>query len=354
MELALVSISTLVFLFSLFLLFKRKISFVEAAFYLVWVLLFTSLIISVNYKEFLIESIINTFSLLFFVWLILLAPLLYTIIFNNLEEDKADIKNYFLPSILFFTNVFSIIYFSIQKDEEVFSYQVVENVMSYVNYIVILFIFPIATIYYSYKSFQITGSIFKKNLLEKHPERFYFALFILLFDIYILIWFLQNYIISNKTIKGVLKIYYLFYFVVSFIVLWKAKKSIKKKRIIEIDSIQHLFFEINEKLCCKMEVDKAFKNSKLSLKLLANEIGTNEKYLSQVINKKYNVNFSNFINNYRIEHAKILLLQESHSNYTIEAIGNLAGFNSKSAFNATFKKHTGITPTDYKKSISLE
>ena len=99
----------------------------------------------------------------------------------------------------------------------------------------------------------------------------------------------------------------------------------------------------------KLEVDKIFLQPNLDVKTLAKELETNEKYLSQLINKKYNVNFSNFINDHRIEYSKKILLDQKYSNYTVEAIGNLSGFNSKSGFNATFKKHTGLTPTDYKK-----
>jgi AraC-like DNA-binding protein len=349
MELALISISSIIFLFSFFLLLKKRQEIVEVAFYFVWALLFTSLIISTDCKEVFNDSVINGFSLLFFVWLILLSPLLYTIVFNNLEEGKVDIKNYYLPFILFFINVFSLIYFSVEKDEKVFTYEVVENVMTYTNYIVILFIFPISTIYYSFKSYQIIGSFPSNKLLKKAPEKFYLSLFIFLFDLYILIWFLQNYFITNATIKGVLKIYYVIYFIVSFIVLCCTKKIMYKKSYTDAESMQGLFTEIDEKLTFKMEVERVYTNSNLNVKSLAKELETNEKYLSQLINKKYNVNFSNFINDYRITYSKKLLLDEQFSNYTIEAIGNLSGFNSKSGFNSTFKKNTGMTPTDYKK-----
>jgi AraC-like DNA-binding protein len=58
-------------------------------------------------------------------------------------------------------------------------------------------------------------------------------------------------------------------------------------------------------------------------------------------------NFVTFINSYRIEEAKIILLSNKHSNYTIEAISEIVGFNSKSAFNNAFKNRVGVTPSDY-------
>ena len=102
-----------------------------------------------------------------------------------------------------------------------------------------------------------------------------------------------------------------------------------------------------EKIIVKDDV-VMYPSKKLTVKDLAREIGSNEKYVSNLINKKNNMNFSNFINIYRVDYAKLLLFDEEYSNFTIEAIGGLAGFNSKSGFNATFKKVTGLTPTQFK------
>jgi len=49
--------------------------------------------------------------------------------------------------------------------------------------------------------------------------------------------------------------------------------------------------------------------------------------------------------------AKELLIHEEYKNYTITSIGLESGFNSKSTFYATFKKHTGFTPAAYQKSF---
>jgi len=64
-------------------------------------------------------------------------------------------------------------------------------------------------------------------------------------------------------------------------------------------------------------------------------------------------NFVTFINSYRIEEAKKILISNNYSNYTIEAVSEIVGFNSKSAFNNAFKKKVGITPSDYIKQNRL-
>jgi AraC-like DNA-binding protein len=65
------------------------------------------------------------------------------------------------------------------------------------------------------------------------------------------------------------------------------------------------------------------------------------------------MNFFNFVNKYRVEEAKLLLLNSKKEHYSILGIANEAGFSSKSAFNTTFKKVTGQTPSDFKNRGSV-
>ncbi|TEB41605.1 AraC family transcriptional regulator, partial [Flavobacterium circumlabens] len=70
---------------------------------------------------------------------------------------------------------------------------------------------------------------------------------------------------------------------------------------------------------------------------------------SFVINELYGDNFYNFINKYRIEKAKSLLLSEKYNQLNILGIAYESGFNSKTTFNTTFKKNTGFSPTEFVK-----
>ena len=70
--------------------------------------------------------------------------------------------------------------------------------------------------------------------------------------------------------------------------------------------------------------------------------------LSQVINAKLGKNFYDFVNEYRVEEVKRRLRDPKYTNLKILAIGMDAGFNTKSTFNAFFKKHTGLTPSQYR------
>ena len=63
------------------------------------------------------------------------------------------------------------------------------------------------------------------------------------------------------------------------------------------------------------------------------------------------MNFNDFVNSYRIEEFKRLAQQEDYQNHTLLAIAFIVGFNSKSAFNRSFKKLEDCTPREYLKGV---
>jgi len=127
------------------------------------------------------------------------------------------------------------------------------------------------------------------------------------------------------------------------------KVESKKKSSFQEDVNIEFYKDLKKKLLTKMEDDKLFLDSSLTIHSLANQLNSNNKYLSQLINNDLKKNFVLFVNEYRIREAKKLLLDKSNNNLTIESIGYDSGFKSKSAFNATFKKITNQTPSEYRK-----
>jgi AraC-like DNA-binding protein len=90
----------------------------------------------------------------------------------------------------------------------------------------------------------------------------------------------------------------------------------------------------------------------LTLKDIADRLKINSKYISQAINGQLQMSFTDFINDYRVEEAKKQLLHPDNKLLTLEAIGQKAGFQSKSTFFTLFKKKTGLTPLQFVKSTS--
>ena len=88
----------------------------------------------------------------------------------------------------------------------------------------------------------------------------------------------------------------------------------------------------------------------LTIRDLAEASNIPSYHLSQLLNENLNQKFYDFVNRYRVEEAKRALLDTANDHLTILAVALNAGFSSKSAFNATFKKTTGVTPSEFRKS----
>lgn len=98
-----------------------------------------------------------------------------------------------------------------------------------------------------------------------------------------------------------------------------------------------------------METERPYLEMELSLSSLAGMLSVSTNHLSQVINQKLKKSFFDFVNEYRVEEVKRLLLSPESAKLSVIGIGMDAGFRSKSAFYSAFKRHTGMTPTRYRK-----
>ncbi len=101
-----------------------------------------------------------------------------------------------------------------------------------------------------------------------------------------------------------------------------------------------------------MESANPYRNSNLALNDLAEKLSISPHNLSEVINTQMGQSFFDLINHYRVEQVKKDLSNTKKHNLTLLSIATDAGFNSKSSFNAIFKKVTGITPSQFRKKYS--
>lgn len=97
--------------------------------------------------------------------------------------------------------------------------------------------------------------------------------------------------------------------------------------------------------------EKVYTDPLISLERLSKLTKIPEKIISQVINQSLGLNFNDFINQHRIELAKKMIIEQKFEK--VIEVAYECGFNSKTTFNSAFKKFTGNTPTEYKKSIHL-
>ncbi|HEX8161095.1 MAG TPA: helix-turn-helix domain-containing protein [Pyrinomonadaceae bacterium] len=103
-----------------------------------------------------------------------------------------------------------------------------------------------------------------------------------------------------------------------------------------------------------MEAEKPYRDSELTVSKLAERLSVPAPHLSQTINERLNQNFIDFVNTYRVDEAKRKLVDPSRSHYSVLAVAEEVGFNSKSSFNAVFKKHVRMTPSEFRKTFHAD
>ncbi|MCP5109073.1 MAG: AraC family transcriptional regulator [bacterium] len=105
---------------------------------------------------------------------------------------------------------------------------------------------------------------------------------------------------------------------------------------------------IDSELRSLMTDEELYLHSDLTIPVLAKKLNISTHQLSEYLNHHLNTSFTMFVNSYRIERAKTLLLQNKKQ--TVLSIAYEVGFESKSGFNAAFSKHTGMSPTQFRHS----
>jgi AraC-like DNA-binding protein len=126
-----------------------------------------------------------------------------------------------------------------------------------------------------------------------------------------------------------------------------SKSSETKSTLATID--KNKLQELANKLEEYMKQDQPFLNPELNINILAGTLAVPEKTISQAINHIIGSNFSDYINSYRIEYARLKLEQDNERSISIKEVMYDVGFNSRSVFNTAFKKKTGLTPSEYQK-----
>jgi YesN/AraC family two-component response regulator len=107
--------------------------------------------------------------------------------------------------------------------------------------------------------------------------------------------------------------------------------------------------ELYDKILNIILIEKRYRDKDFSAKELAKELNTNTRYISAVINSRFNTNFSCLINEYRIKEAMHRMTDKRYTDMTIEEIGKMVGFANRQSFYASFYRMMKETPNDYRK-----
>lgn len=114
---------------------------------------------------------------------------------------------------------------------------------------------------------------------------------------------------------------------------------------------QYSSLRLKEKLLILMDNEKPYLNPNFRITDLTLELSSNRTYLSNLINKEFKMSFSDFVNNYRIQHAKSLMNEDVEFNFSLNYFSENSGFGSVSTFIRAFKQFEGVTAGSYRNKI---
>lgn len=134
--------------------------------------------------------------------------------------------------------------------------------------------------------------------------------------------------------------------ILEFYYFWKFPELLRDK-VIQYPVVNA--DDLIDRLDNLMLKGKPFKNPELNIAELSDMLDTKPHILSKVINERFNKNYRDFINEYRVNEFIEISISEEYKNYTFLALAHEVGFNSKSTFNLAFKKITKLSPRDYLK-----
>lgn len=96
--------------------------------------------------------------------------------------------------------------------------------------------------------------------------------------------------------------------------------------------------------------EELYKNADISIDDIALALSEKHYIISSTINRYRGVNFKAYINEYRVQEAAKLLLEDKDYRLTVDAVASAVGFSDRSNFYRVFKKHKGLSPSDFRKN----
>lgn len=125
----------------------------------------------------------------------------------------------------------------------------------------------------------------------------------------------------------------------------KSEKYAAYRSLIRAELADELF----DKILNIIVVEKRYREQTFSAKELAKELKTNTRYISAVINSRFNMNFSCLLNEYRIKEALHRMTDKRYAEETIEEISAAVGFSNRQSFYAAFYRIMNETPNNYRR-----
>ncbi|MCR4592314.1 MAG: helix-turn-helix domain-containing protein [Bacteroidaceae bacterium] len=124
----------------------------------------------------------------------------------------------------------------------------------------------------------------------------------------------------------------------------KKQKTPLYRSLLKMETVDDIY----QQIMAKFIVEKKYRDSSYSAKKMAEELNTNVRYISAIVNLRYQDNYSQMVNEFRIKEAMYMLKDRRYLNMTIEDIALAVGFQNRQCFYVAFYKRVGITPREYR------
>lgn len=298
----------------------------------------------------------------------LITPTFYFAVSNFISPDRAFQKKDAWHFIVFFVYTLVILPFFLKSGEAKIKLME-EGDVSLIDYIIVavVLIYTLVYWFFSFRSINRHQNNLQMILSKEGPANLHWLRYFMVALLgMIILWGIGNFI-GLKWVEYVSSILYLLMaFALSYYALHQEevysfnkqeRKEIKaliqqnnaeigqeKKNLLSDEDLE----SIKHRLSLLMEQDKPYLDNDLNLLKLAEMLHSSIHILSYTINEGFGENFSQYVNRYRVEEAKKLLINPDLSHLNMLGIAFQAGFNSKTAFNTTFKKLAGMSPSEYK------
>lgn len=289
---------------------------------------------------------------------VLIIPSFYTFVVHYIKIEK-QIQSYVGISLMLFAAEIALrlvlypFYHHENNNFIVAQYAQIEEIIN-VGYTLFLYI---KLIYIFLPQSKIPENIASYDNMQWLKKFFGFGLVILVLWIMAIIFNLRNVISPN------IPIYYPLRLSSVWIIFWVAyhgffkynllTERIELRKIIQIKipssvppkpALDLQFAEIEQHI----KAHHGYLSPKFTLVQLSESMNMSDRKISKILKNNLKNNFTDYINELRVQKAIEILKDKQYEDYTIAAIGLECGFNSKSSFYRAFLKHTQSTPTDYR------
>ena len=305
---------------------------------------------------------INNLHITFYV---LTVPSFYAFLVHYLKVEKKIFDFFSIGLGLFilecvFRMVFYFNYFHKNESWFIAQYAQIEEITN-ATYSLFLFVKAALLVFNKQKMYTYVSSFDKIRWLKT---------FMILGGLVLLFWVLAIILNADSVLNPRIYIYYPLRLSSSILLYWIGYQGFRRYTMmsdrIEIRKVIEIENPIVEQIVSEKNKDKIFEkiseveayiyttncflNPELTIKKMAFDLSISESTLSKIIKQGATLNFSDYVNKFRVEKAKEFLKDENYADYTLESIGLECGFNSKSTFYSAFKKFNEMTPSEFQKT----